>query len=149
MRSLQPVSQIIPVRKLCRTIPTWALLTALVWVPHIAAQTTDGQAADNKDATAQKAKDKPPEKIDWGEWDSAQMPKQAYGVGIEGKIEAEISKLDQSNLLDNADGVAAKSKGANPNELLPPKVKNLKKMMEELEAMESKVKQEIDDESEF
>lgn len=92
----------------------------------------DNQAADN---------------IDWGDW---LLPtNQQFGVGIQGNIEAQMNVLDQSNLLDNATGVATTNKDDNNHKDKKQKARDLKQMMAELEAMEAKVKKEIDDDTEF
>jgi hypothetical protein len=86
---------------------------------------------------------------EWGDWGLKTPKNTNYGIGIRGLIEAELSLLDKSNLVDNAGGVAAKKKQLN----VPPKVikktKDIKRMMKELEIMEAEVKQEINDETEF
>ncbi len=95
-----------------------------------------------KDAPAEDGK-----AIDWGGWNLKSSAK--FGVGIQGDIEAQINLLDQSNLLDDATGVATRKKAENLAQDKQTKVPDLKKMMAELEAMEAKVKKEIDDDSEF
>lgn len=104
-------------------------------------------SSDDQDQPAQKPIDSKDEKtaedeIDWGAWSTTN-----YGVGIQGKIEAELNALDQSNLIDEADGVAVEKITDNHN--TDPAKRDLKKMMAELEAMEEKVSQEIEDDKEF
>lgn len=83
--------------------------------------------------------------IDWGDWNL--KPTSQFGVGVQGNIEAEINLLDKSSLIENATGVATKNTPANLANKT--KSKDLKKMMAELEAMEAKVKKEIEDDTEF
>ena len=93
--------------------------------------------------------------IDWGAWnsdptnsqDSVSPKLKTSGVGIRGNIEAELSLIDKSNLLNNASAVATKPKNNNTGR--QKKSRDLKKAMAELEAMEAKVKKEIEDDSEF
>lgn len=90
------------------------------------------------------------ESIDWGDWDTELAPAQTqtgFGVGIQGKIESELSRIDKSNLLQNASGVAT-TKNSNDTGISK-KPRDLKKTMAELEALEAKVKKEIEDDSEF
>ena len=103
------------------------------------------QAAALNDVNA--VDDKDNQTIDWGDW--ALAPNTQYGVGIQGEIEAEINLLDQSNLLENATGVATTPKDSNNQQGKKLTTKDLKKMMAELEAMEAKVKKEIEDDTEF
>lgn len=93
--------------------------------------------------------EKKPE-IDWGDWNTeltTPIPNKKFGVGIKGKLEAELSTLDKSNLLENPTGVSAKekAKGTGKGKIQT----DLKKTMAELEALEAKVKKEIEDDSEF
>lgn len=88
-----------------------------------------------------------PAEIDWGTWNLT--PTTQFGVGIKGDIEAELSSLDKSNLIDNASGVATTENTNNNSRDKKTKTKDLKSMMAELEAMEAKVKKEIDDDTEF
>lgn len=93
--------------------------------------------ADKKNQTQQN--------IEWGAWDAEKDSASRYGVGIQGEIEEELSRLDRSNLLDNAEGVEVQNK----NKSHASKPRDIKKLMAELEAMEAEIKQEINDESEF
>jgi len=83
--------------------------------------------------------------IEWGNWDAVKAPLSRYGVGISGKVEAELNRLDRSNLLDNADGVEVQNK--KPKRASKPK--DIRQMMAEMEAMEAEIKQEMNNESEF
>ena len=105
-----------------------------------------GPENKNKDSKSKKNGDSE-SAIDWGDWGADKnFENKDFGVGIQGTIEAELSRLDKSNLLQNATGVAtSKNKNGDANK----KPKDLKKTMAELEAMEAKVKKEIEDDSEF
>lgn len=89
------------------------------------------------------------ESIEWGEWGVAAKKKNPYGVGIQGSIESQLSQLDKSNLLDNADGVASKKTNTEKKHVTQKKTRDIKRMMRELEIMEAEVKKEINDETEF
>lgn len=105
------------------------------------------QDSNSKSSAKQQVAESPPVKpdIEWGNWDAKKAPLSRYGVGISGKIEAELSRLDRSNLLDNAEGVEVQNKKPKASS----KPKDIQQMMAELEAMEAEIKKEINDESEF
>lgn len=102
-------------------------------------------SSSQSEVSADKAKTHQP--IDWGDW--ALSPTPEYGVGIRGELEAQISRMDQSNLLENAEGVSTTSKGSNNKDSETLAMKDLKKMMAELQAMEAQVNKEIEDDTEF
>ena len=79
--------------------------------------------------------------IDWGDWDKKFQPQQRYGVGIKGQLQNAISELDKSNLLNDSSGVSNTSQSAQNKNA---KRKDIKKMKQELRALEEKVKQEIE-----
>jgi hypothetical protein len=83
--------------------------------------------------------------VEWGSWGNTE-----YGVGVRGKLEEELNKLDRSNLLEDPSGVSSldsKSSIKNKKNLSQPK--NIKKMMEQLKAMEKKLRRELDNDSEI
>lgn len=84
--------------------------------------------------------------IDWGDWDKKFQPQQRYGVGIKGKLQNAISELDKSNLLNDTSGVLSTPKDGIENNN---KRKDIKKMKQELKALEEKVKQEIESDEDY
>ena len=83
--------------------------------------------------------------IDWGDWNKKFKPQQRYGVGIKGRLQDAISELDKSNLLDDASGV----KPTKSKKKIIKHTKNIKKMKQELRALEEKVKQEIEGDEDY
>ncbi|MBE1300293.1 MAG: hypothetical protein GJ680_10365 [Alteromonadaceae bacterium] len=114
-------------------------------VPKLKAKSEDNTQVEHSSAETVNAEDSKNTGIDWGDWNL--KPSSQFGVGIQGNIEAEINLLDKSSLIENATGVATKNTPANLANKT--KSKDLKKMMAELEAMEAKVKKEIEDDTEF
>ena len=84
--------------------------------------------------------------IDWGDWDKKFQPQQRYGVGIKGKLQNAISELDKSNLLNDTSGVSSTPKTPTDKNK---KRKDIKKMKQELKALEEKVKQEIESDEDY
>lgn len=113
--------------------------------PKLKAKSEDNSQVEHSTAEKVNTEDSKNTDIDWGDWNL--KPSSQFGVGIQGNIEAEINLLDKSSLIENATGVATKNTPANLANKT--KSKDLKKMMAELEAMEAKVKKEIEDDTEF
>ena len=86
------------------------------------------------------------EVIDWGDWDQKYKPQHRYRVGVKGKLQDAISELDKSNLLDDTSGVT-KTKPLQGQS--SKKSKDIKKMKEELRALERKVIQEIESDGDY
>ncbi|WP_372769474.1 hypothetical protein [Pseudoalteromonas sp.] len=84
--------------------------------------------------------------IDWGDWDKKFQPQQRYGVGIKGQLQNAISELDKSNLLNDTSGVPNTSQLSVDKKM---KRKDIKKMKQELRALEEKVKQEIENNEDY
>ncbi|MDE3273541.1 hypothetical protein [Pseudoalteromonas sp. G4] len=84
--------------------------------------------------------------IDWGDWDKKLQPQERYGVGIKGQLQNAISELDKSNLLKDSSGVSNTSQVSDNKNI---KRKDIKKMKQELRALEEKVKQEIENNEDY
>lgn len=88
---------------------------------------------------------------DESQQDGTQQPaSQQWGVGIQGTIENQLSELDKSSLLNNANGVAVQQQSGNNGAPTTPKpTKDIKRMMQALQQMEAEVEKEINNDAEF
>ncbi|WP_338290758.1 hypothetical protein [Planctobacterium marinum] len=120
---------------------------AVAHASEIENQVTDNAANKSPAPPVSKQASGQNQNIDWGEWALSPLPE--YGVGIRGELEAQINQMDQSNLLDNANGVITTPQDKSKSDGTTLSMQDLKKMMAELEAMEAKVKEEIEDDTEF
>jgi len=81
---------------------------------------------------------------------SQEAGSQKWGVGIQGTIENQLSELDKSSLLNNANGVAVQQQSGNNGAPTTPKpTKDIKRMMQALQQMEAEVEKEINNDAEF
>jgi|GEM_PF-4964906 len=81
---------------------------------------------------------------------SQEAESQKWGVGIQGTIENQLSELDKSSLLNNANGVAVQQQSGNNGAPTTPKpTKDIKRMMQALQQMEAEVEKEINNDAEF
>lgn len=122
-----------------RKLPIIILL--LILCPSLAWGQTTEKKPTNKAVNKQPKQNKD-KQLDWGDWDQKFKPQQRYGVGIKGKLQSAISTMDKSNLLQDATGVKvtdAKAVKNKTNSAL-----DIKKMKQELKALEKKVEHEID-----
>ena len=122
-------------------------IVCLFWLTDVEAQSSDTNttksAPINKALKGQKTNKS---NIDWGGWDKKFQPQQRYGVGIKGQLQNAISELDKSNLLNDSSGVSNTSQSTQNKNA---KRKDIKKMKQELRALEEKVKQEIEDNEDY
>ena len=82
--------------------------------------------------------------------ESQEAGSQKWGVGIQGTIENQLSELDKSSLLNNANGVAVQQQSGNNGAPTTPKpTKDIKRMMQALQQMEAEVEKEINNDAEF
>lgn len=81
---------------------------------------------------------------------SQEAGSQKWGVGIQGTIENQLSELDKSSLLNNANGVAVQQQSGNNGAPTTPKpTKDIKRMMQALQQMEAEVEKELNNDAEF
>lgn len=115
-------------------------------VTNVFAQQTDTKKTTPPPPKNKALKDENKQAIDWGDWDKKLQPQQRYGVGIKGQLQNAISELDKSNLLKDSSGVSNTSEVSDNKKI---KRKDIKKMKQELRALEEKVKQEIENNEDY
>jgi hypothetical protein len=121
-------------------------LSLLVFIILFSSHTLACDSKDKKSTNcAPEAIDKKKNKtVEWGDWGNSK-----YGVGVRGTLEKELNELDKSNLLRDASGVAPLAKIKKEQGQPKVRTKDIRKMMEQIKAMEKKLKRELDNDSEF
>ncbi|MDG1753160.1 MAG: hypothetical protein P8I03_16100 [Thalassotalea sp.] len=162
--NLSPLIKLKVWRKLCKLICSLTVVISTAYIPfNVYGQDSNKKTAktENNDKTvitkeSNSLNDSTPIKIpkpriekptDWGDWNKTDTHQ--YGVGIQGKIQKELNKLDKSSLLENANNVSTLKVDIKKMKKKKKKQKSMKQIMAELTAMEAKVKQELNDDSEF
>lgn len=125
--------------------PLFYIICFLV-VTNVLAQQADRQKTMPPPPKNKALKEENKQAIDWGDWDKKLQPQERYGVGIKGQLQNAISELDKSNLLKDSSGVSNTSQVSDNKNI---KRKDIKKMKQELRALEEKVKQEIENNEDY